>query len=190
MTDDPSRVGFIPPRPAQQVSNVPPIPVAIPYFSDDADASMLPLVRVLAVLIVITAALKLIAVPTFLLGTMSFGRTFADWYGWYRVAVFFANVGLAALSLVGAIGCLKNPLTGRRLVTAWAFGSLALAGATIIANAIYVYLRYSRPFAYGIGQIASGADYVVSITAIPIICLVVFRRRDVRKLFPTALPRD
>src|SRR5260221_544780 len=79
---------FIPPRPAQQGQDPPPIPVAIPYFSD-AEPSMLPLVRVLAVLIVITAALKLISVPTFILRSMPLGSSFADWYGWYPVLFYF-----------------------------------------------------------------------------------------------------
>src|SRR5689334_12782937 len=116
MTDNPRRPGFVPPKPGQETQYQPPIPVAIPYFAD-AEPSMLPLVRVLAVLIIITAALKLIAVPTFFLGTMTFGTTFSDWYGWYRVGIFFANVALAALSLVGAIGCLRTPRSGWRLVT-------------------------------------------------------------------------
>ena len=183
MTNKPGE-GFIPPHPAQPADD-PLIPVAIPYFSD-VGPSMLPLVRVLAVLIVITAALRLISVPTFILGSMRLGSTLGDWYGWYRVIIYFVNVALAAVSLVGAIGCLRNPLSGRRLLIIWAGGSLVFGAASILANAIYIYQRYSRPLSYAIGGVASWADYVVAMSAIPIICLVVLRRQDVKRLFSVA----
>ena len=161
-----------------------PIPVAVEYFQADASAVLLKLVRVLGVLLIVIGVIELGYYPlTFLMGGPIFRRNFrpafgGELYGVFVLVQFLGEVVANVTAIWGGILCLRRPLRGRRVVLVSGYISIGLCLWSTLYLVLVVSRQVTLPFLLT-GNVVELAHFV----AFPIICVIFFHLRDVRRLF-------
>jgi hypothetical protein len=156
--------------------------VALPYFSDTAP-TLLPLIRAIAFLMIVTAALRLTSFPFAVFGYQRFRGPLPTWDGWYVIVTMLVELTLAVGSMIVGIAGMRNPPRQRRLLMVWAWATLVAGAANILVRIYFYIFVVARAFPYVVSAIAWDVNNFLASATFPVVCLILARRRDVRQLF-------
>jgi hypothetical protein len=159
-------------------------PPALHYFADPSNA-LVPVVRTVGVVAAVLGVLRFIWVPFHVLTLrqqwVSFGTNTSFFRLSWLLAILFYLVSAVWLIVAGTLASRRAP-RGQKVLTTWAWTTVAWGGLTLAVNAAYLVSR--TPFTRNeFAGLAMLLEQLMVMIVFPAIVLVLMRQTAVKQVF-------